>query len=88
VSRSHPISTTAAAWLIAGLSGLLCGQDALHQWEARAAELKSKGDAPGSLAAWKEAARLAPGSALIAATHLRGPIELYPDLLTVTRGAA
>src|SRR5438094_591248 len=51
--------------MLAALPGLLCGQETLHQIEARAAELKSKGDAAGSLAAWEKAATLAPQSAHI-----------------------
>ena len=44
---------------------LLPGQDTLAQLEARARELKSRGDAAGSLAAWEKAAALDPKSAAI-----------------------
>src|SRR5215510_10277605 len=41
------------------------GQETLKQIESRAIELKSRGDAAGSLAAWRQAAALDPKSARI-----------------------
>src|SRR5499427_11026370 len=41
------------------------GQETLKQIESRAIELKSRGDAAGSLAAWQQAAALDPKSARI-----------------------
>src|SRR5579859_6384992 len=40
-------------------------QQTSAQWQARARELKARGDAAGSLAAWQKAAELDPKSAAI-----------------------
>src|SRR5205823_6435713 len=39
-----------------------CGQETLQQFEARATELKMRGDAAGALAAWEQAAAVYPRS--------------------------
>src|SRR5712692_5077441 len=51
-------SLTAAVLLASLLTA-----ETLQQWEQRARELKAKGDAAGALAAYEEAAKLAPRSA-------------------------
>ena len=54
-------------WLCLFLCSLaaLPGQETLPQLEARARELKARGDASGSLEAWQKAATLDPKSAPI-----------------------
>src|SRR5262245_13891188 len=54
-------------WFLLGLSSVSpgYGQETLQQLESRAAELKARGDAAGSLSALRKAAALAPRSARI-----------------------
>src|SRR3982751_4087293 len=52
-------------FLLAVIAATAFGQETLEQLESRAIELKSRGDAAGALAAWRQAAALDPGSARI-----------------------
>src|SRR5215475_1747840 len=64
-SLNHTRGSLCFIFLLAAIALTARGQETLNQIESRAVELKSRGDAAGSLAAWRQAATLDPKSARI-----------------------
>jgi tetratricopeptide (TPR) repeat protein len=64
-SLNHTRGSLCFIFLLAAIALTARGQETLKQIESRAVELKSRGDAAGSLAAWRQAAALDPKSARI-----------------------
>src|SRR5215475_6930042 len=64
-SLNHTRGSLWFIFLLAAIALPARGQETLKQVESRAVELKSHGDAAGSLAAWRQAAALDPKSARI-----------------------